>query len=182
VTNPVCSPLTLSMGTGNRVHNLGGMCIPVHPRLSRGITSACLDFHPRQSRITATPGSLGATCGGPPSGRVSTLPMTPPSQPAHPPLRKPSRRAQFMPTLRVKSDDHAVRVLAPPTPVIFVRAPCVPVPAGTHGEPWTTTVKVSLSVHHNAFLLTDGHGPLLCTAGVEGSSPFVSTTGDLGER
>jgi hypothetical protein len=45
----------------------------------------------------------------------------------------------------------------------------------THGEPRTTTVRMSLTVRQKTSLLTDRHRPLLCTAGVEGSSPFVST-------
>jgi hypothetical protein len=67
------------------------------------------------------------------------------------------------------------RWLRAPGGVILIRAPCVPVRTGTHGEPPTTTVIISLIMHENASLLTLRYGPRLCTAGVEGSSPFVST-------
>ena len=60
-------------------------------------------------------------------------------------------------------------------PVILPRAPRVPVPSGTHGEPRTLTVRISLTVYQSPSLLTDRYGPHLCKAGVEGSSPFVST-------
>jgi hypothetical protein len=71
--------------------------------------------------------------------------------------------------MRVKCDDHAVRVPTPPTPVIlFVPLAC-PFPRETHREPWTTTVKASPSVHHNASLLTDGERPLPCTVVLQAS-------------
>jgi hypothetical protein len=50
---------------------------------------------------------------------------------------------------------------------ILVRAPRVPVATGTHGEPRTTTVRISLTVHDETSLLTVGYGPDLCTAGVK---------------
>jgi hypothetical protein len=60
---------------------------------------------------------------------------------------------------------HVLRQDATPVrPVILVRAPRVPVPSGTHGEPRTTTVRNSLIVHEKASLLTVGYGPDLCKA------------------
>jgi hypothetical protein len=52
----------------------------------------------------------------------------------------------------------------PVRPVILVRAPRVPVHRGTHGEPRTTTVRISLTTHQNTSLLTPRDGPLLCKA------------------
>jgi hypothetical protein len=46
----------------------------------------------------------------------------------------------------------------------LVRAPRVPVATGTHGEPRITTVRISLTVHEKASLLTVGYGPHLCKA------------------
>ncbi len=42
---------------------------------------------------------------------------------------------------------------------------------GTHGEPRTTTVRLSLTVRQNASLLTNGYRPLLCKAGVRHGAP-----------
>jgi hypothetical protein len=61
------------------------------------------------------------------------------------------------------------------TKVILIRAPRVPVHTGTHGEPLAMTGRTSLTVHQNVSQFTARYGPHLCTAGVEGSSPFVST-------
>lgn len=52
----------------------------------------------------------------------------------------------------------------PRASMILPRAPRVPVPTGTHGEPRTPTVRLSLTVRQNASLLTDGYAPLLCKA------------------
>lgn len=50
------------------------------------------------------------------------------------------------------------------TPVILVHAPSVPVAIGNHGEPRTTTLRISLTVRQKTSLLTVGYGPDLCTA------------------
>jgi len=63
---------------------------------------------------------------------------------------------------------------------ILSRAPRVPVARGIHGEPRITTVRISLTVHEKASLLTVGYGPDLCKAGVEGWSPFASWRGWAG--
>jgi hypothetical protein len=49
-------------------------------------------------------------------------------------------------------------------PAILSRAPRVPVLPGTHGEPRTLTVRISLTVHRRTSPLTDRYGPLLCKA------------------
>jgi hypothetical protein len=60
---------------------------------------------------------------------------------------------------------HVLRQDATPVhSVILVRARRVPVPSETHGEPRTTTVRISLIVHEEASLLTVGYGPDLCKA------------------
>jgi hypothetical protein len=49
-------------------------------------------------------------------------------------------------------------------PATLLRAPRVPVPPGTHREPRTLTVRISLTVHQNTSLLADRYGPHLCKA------------------
>jgi hypothetical protein len=68
----------------------------------------------------------------------------------------------------------------PSTSGDLFRAPRVPVATGTHGEPRTTTVRISLTAHQNTSLLTRGDCPLLCKAGVEVWSPFASRRGWAG--
>jgi hypothetical protein len=75
-------------------------------------------------------------------------------------LRAPGKRSSTVrvpacarPTLR-----HAAHI------EILVCAPRVPVARGTHGEPWTTTVRIPLIVRQKTCLLTVGCGPDLCKA------------------
>ena len=74
---------------------------------------------------------------------------------ARPPTRRDTRLRTLMSCDRTP---HLAR------PAILSRAPRVPVPTGTHGEPRTLTVRVSLTVHQSTFLLTDSYGPHLCKA------------------
>jgi hypothetical protein len=48
--------------------------------------------------------------------------------------------------------------------MILIRAPCVPVPTGTHGEPRVMTDRNSLTVHGSTSLLKPRASPLLCKA------------------
>jgi hypothetical protein len=66
--------------------------------------------------------------------------------------------------------------------VILVRAPCVPVPTGTHGEPPALADRRSLIVHRNTSLLTPRDGPLLCKAVLGSLIEPAPTTNALAGR
>jgi hypothetical protein len=63
---------------------------------------------------------------------------------------------------------------APHTPLISVRGPCVPGPTVTPGEPRTTTVEISLTVHKKTPLLTVGDGAGSLQGGTQVSSESES--------
>jgi len=58
-------------------------------------------------------------------------------------------------------------------PVISNPALLVPVATGTHGEPRTTMVRISLTVHKKTSLITVGDGPDLCTAVLTGVEALI---------
>jgi hypothetical protein len=74
---------------------------------------------------------------------------------ARPPTRRDTRLRTLLSCDRMP---HLVR------PSILCRAPRVPVPSGTHGEPRTLTARISLTVHPSTSLRTDRRRPHLCKA------------------
>lgn len=134
---------------------------------SRGIASRVPRLHPRQSRITATPGSVGASLRRPtPSGRVSTTSATPRPGPRLLPClpcldNAQARRGSYRHPFMISKCD-ALGSMS--THVILARVPHVPVTTRTRREPRTTTARMSLTVQEKTSLLTVGYEPDLCKA------------------
>jgi len=79
----------------------------------------------------------------------------------------------------------AVYSSQPPRPtclVILACAPCVPGPTVTHGEPRTTTVRISLTVHKTPSLVTVGDRPDLLQGGTRPSYGLRATKNALAGR
>jgi hypothetical protein len=118
---------------------------------------------PRRQQRCIRPGA-GVHVVQPPGAPHGPLPL------ARSKARPPTRRDTHLRTLM--SWDRT-SYLARPS--ILSRAPRVPVPPGTHGEPRTLTVRISLTVHRNTSLLTDRYRPHLCKAVLQPAGHAWST-------